>query len=262
MSHKYPLEVKITYPKEKWPWDEATNERNTASEAYSIEEIAVLMVLCTDTNTLGICRTNIKTLLERLGLNETKENIQHYAQVVNRLLRRNNMSDYVRLHPITMFDPNKPKETLQVQVEQCWHRSTSRFFTLTNIEFDNVLSCAIKHNKNSVTMLSLYVALKSFFYYVEHDERKLTAGIVAKSVLAKRCGLSQPTIDTYLYALLGDQIISCLSGKAMGVANIYCPHGHEAALQIMMKRQLDYISANGGGRIVHRMSNKRFEGAY
>lgn len=262
MSHKYPLEVKITYPKEKWPWDEATNERNMASEAYSIEEIAVLMLLCTDTNTLGICRTNVKAILERLGLNETKENIQHYAQVVNCLLRRNNISDYVRLHPISTFDLNKPKETFQVRVEQCWHRSASRFFTLTNIEFDSVLSCAIKHKKNSVAMLTIYVALKSFFYYVEDGDRKLTAGIVAKSVLAKRSGLSQPTIDTYLCALIEDQIISCLSGKAMGVANIYCPHGHEAALKIMMNRQLDYISANGGGRIVHRMLNKRFEGAY
>lgn len=263
----YPITIQITFPKQYWPEEMLIDELAESKhinhvDAYTFEDIAVLMTLCTDANTLGICRTSIRSLLERLHIANNKANIDKYTQVIERLLHRNNVSDYARIQMNESFSAQNPKQLLAIRMSYNWHPSKGKFFCLSNLEFDRILSCAAKHGQNVVRLLAVYVVLKSSFYVIPVNNKKLQAGFITKESLAKKCGLSTRAIEPYLTCLRSEGLVSWGSGKHCGVANVYCLPGHEAAIEILMQKQMEYLANKGFKPQVRRLGIKRFEGAY
>ncbi|MBO5970940.1 MAG: hypothetical protein J6S14_20885 [Clostridia bacterium] len=260
MTCKYPIKVTVLFPAECWPKEMLSDQLDKSDEsAYSFEEIAVLMALCTDANTMGICRASVRLLLERLNISVSQTTVERYTQIVDQLLKRCSKSDSVRLEAVVK--PVRHKDDFQVRIaHRQWKSCKSRFFTLSNVEFEQIVACAAKHNQKTIVMLAIYMVLKSAFYTTDVGGRRLTAGIVAKGVLAQRCGVSAPTVDAYVASLEQEHIISHLSGKTYGASNVYCLAGHEAALDVLMKKQLDFLAAKSAQ--TYRFGIKRFEGIY
>lgn len=254
---KFPINLKIVFPKEYWPW--IPPEKGRADKAYSIEEVMMLLCICSQVNLLGYCCMSLKGLLTLLGIKITKENVAHYANIVNRLVHRGIKTDYVKLKSDTECDPSKPDTLLYICLEGSWHEAKSHFIDISIAEFEKIRKCAIKHKKACWVLLLLFMSLKSCFYAFEIDGKKCYAGVIAKNTLSKRCEVSQPTIDSLISILMKEEIIGTLSGKQYGVSNVYCLFGDEAALPIAMKHQLDYMNINPVERPT-RLLNKRLEG--
>lgn len=256
---QFPVELKLTLPKEHWPW--TAPEEGCADESYSIEEIMMLLALCSQTNMLGHCCVSLKFLLELLGIKATKENLSIYEQVIERLIKRDVNTDYIQIRADEHTNLHDPLSPLCVHIVGNWYPSHTRFFQVSILEFERIRQCAIKYKKECWALLLIYLSLKACFIAVNCNGTKLNAGIIAKSTLSKRCELSSPTVDSYISALEKAQIISSLSGKPYGVSNIYCLYGDEAALSVMMRRQLEYLHIDPQSHS-SRLLSKRFEGAY
>lgn len=256
---KFPVEMKITFPKEQWPW--TTPEEGQADIAYSIEEIMMLLCICSQVNLLGYCCLSMSDLLDLLGVKTTKENYKHYATIINCLIHRCNETDCISLKSDAECNPDKPDTLLHIRLEGTWSPAKTRFINISIVEFEQIRKCAIKHKKPCWVLLLLLMSIKSCFYSFEIDGKKHGAGVIAKNTLAKRCEVSQPTIDSLISILVKEEIIDILSGKKYGVSNVYCLHGDSAALPMAMKRQLEYMHIEPVERPA-RLLNKRFEGLY
>lgn len=254
---KFPVDMKITFPKEQWPW--TAPEAEQEDMAYSIEEIMMLLCICSQVNLLGYCCLSLRSLLELLDIKTTKENYQHYAAIINCLLHRCVDMDCITLKADSDCNPEKPDSLLHMRLEGTWQAAKARFINISIIEFEQIRKCAIKHKKACWILLLLFMSIKSCFYSFEVNGKKYGAGVIAKNTLAKRCEVSQPTIDSLISTLSKEEIIDVMSGKKYGVSNVYCLHGDEVALPLAMKHQLDYMNINPVERPT-RLLNKRLEG--
>lgn len=241
---------------EQCPWYKV--QPGEADKRYMIDEIVVLLAVTAHTNISGECQCSLSNLLGWVGVRNCKEKREKYAKAINHLLRRECDLDSLRIRDDSLFDPEDYQRTHHIMTQRR-DFTPKRFVRVSLSEFMKVHACAMAYQANLERALLIYMSLKWHMYLFTVDGRKLSAGCVAYSYLAKQCDLSQNTIASYISILHDGGAVGMASGRVKGMYNAYCIAGDEAALSLALRDQtLRYVQTHNG---VQYTGTKRTPGA-